>query len=176
MKKHHLLFALPALAIGTVVLWAANDKVDYDHHADFGRYHTYSWIKVEAGNSLWQERITQAVDSALEPKGWQRIPSGGDAAIAAYGSVQNEKNFETYYNGFGGGWFWRGWGDGMATTTVENVPVRTLVVDMFDGSTKKLIWRGMGTDVLSGNADKNEKKLDHRVSEMLAHFPPKSKG
>src|SRR5437016_1443785 len=174
MKKHPLRFVLPLAAAGLFVLWA-DTKVDYDHHVDFGRFHTYSWIKAEAGDSLWQDRITQAVDSTMQSKGWQKVPSGGDAAVAAYGSVHNEKNIETFYNGWGGGWFWRGWGDGMATTTIQNVPVGRLVVDVFDGSTKKLIWRAHGSDALSGKPEKNEKKLDHRVAEMFDHFPPKSK-
>jgi hypothetical protein len=167
--------ALPFVAAGLCILWA-DSKVDYDHHADFSRYHSYSWIKAEAGDQLWQQRIMDAVDNQLQAKGWQKVPAGGDAAIAAYGSVHNQKTMETYYNGFGGGWFWRGWGDGMATTTIENVPVGNLVVDVFDGSTKKLIWRGYGSDALSGKPDKNEKKLDHRVAEIFEHFPPKSKG
>jgi hypothetical protein len=64
----------------------------------------------------------------------------------------------------------------MATTTVENIPVGTLVVDLFDGSTKKLIWRAHGSDTLSGKPEKNEKKLEKRVAELFEHFPPKSKG
>ena len=100
----------------------------------------------------------------------------GDAGVAAYGSVKNEKTLQTYYDSFGGGWFWRGFGDGMSTTNVENVPVGTLVVDLFDANTKKLIWRGEGSDTLSGKPEKNEKKLEHRVAEMFDHFPPKSKG
>jgi hypothetical protein len=174
MKKHWR-FALPLLAVGLGVLWAET-KVDYDHHVDFSRYHTYSWIKAEAGNSLWQDRIVQAVDNALQTKGWQKAPGSGDAAVAAYGSVHNEKSMETFYNGFGGGWFWRGWGPTTATTTVENVPVGRLVVDVFDSQSKKLIWRAYGSDMLSGKPEKNEKKLDHRVGEMFEHFPPQSKG
>jgi len=174
MKKH-LRYVLPLLAAGLCILWA-DTKVDYDHHGDFSRYRTYSWIKAEAGDSLWQERIVQDIDNQLQAKGWQKVPSGGDAAVAAYGSVKQEQSLQTYYNGFGGGWFWRGWGDGMATTTVENIPVGALAVDIFDGNTKKLIWRARGSDVLSGKPDKNEKKLEHQVSEMFKDFPPKSKG
>ena len=176
MRKNALRYALPLMAAALVVVWA-EDKVDYDHHVDFSRYHTYSWIRAEAGNPLWQDRIMQAVDNGLQSKGWQKSPSGGDAAVAAYGSVTNEKSYETYYNGFGGGWGWRGWwGPGTTTTTVQNVPVGNLVVDIFDGSTKKLIWRGTGSDMLSSKPEKNEKKLEHRVSEIFQHFPPRSKG
>ena len=50
------------------------------------------------------------------------------------------------------------------------------MVDIFDSGTKKLIWRGFGSDTLSDKPEKNEKKLEHRVGEMFDHFPPKSKG
>src|SRR5262245_44461476 len=118
MKKTALRYALPFVAAALCVVWAA-DKVDYDHHVDFGRYHTYSWIRAQADNPLWQDRIMQSVDNALQSKGWQKADAG-EASVAAYGSVHNEKTYETYYNGFGGGWFWRGWwGPGTTTTTVQ---------------------------------------------------------
>jgi hypothetical protein len=45
-------------------------------------------------------------------------------------------------NGFGGGWFWRGFGEtGMAKITVENTPVGTLVLDIFDTQSKKPKYR-----------------------------------
>ena len=48
----------------------------------------------------------------------------------------------------------------MSTTTSENVPVGTLVVDLFDTQSKKLIFRGTASDDLSDKADKNEKKME----------------
>jgi len=89
---------------------------------------------------LWEDRITTAVDSQFAVKGWTKVPEGGDAGVAAYGSTKTQKTLETWYTGFGGGWRWRGFGDGLATTTVENTPVGTLMVDLFDSSTHKLIW------------------------------------
>jgi len=105
------------------VLLMAVTHTDYNHSVNFGNYKSYSWIKVEAGNSLWQARIQHAVDNELQAKGWNLVPSGGDAAASAVGSVTNQQQLETYYSGLGGGWFWRGFGDGIATTTVENIPV-----------------------------------------------------
>ena len=81
-----------------------------------------------------------------------------------------------FYDSFGPGWRWHGFGDGIATTTVEHVEVGTLVVDIFDTPTKNLIWRGVASDVLSSKPDKNEKKLEKAVKEMFDHFPSKSKG
>jgi len=173
MKKHLLppavLLILSAAALFAMV------KTDYSHSTDFGRYRTYSWISVKAGDSLWQDRITQAVDSQLSAKGWSKVPSGGDASVAAVGATHNQENLQTFYDGFGG-WGWRGFGDGLATTTVQNVAVGTLMVDLFDSQTKKLIWRGTSSETLSEKSDKNEKKLEKSVDEMFKHFPPPSRG
>jgi hypothetical protein len=175
MRGFHYGVAVAALA--TAGLCIADLKTDYDHNADFGRYHTYSWIQpAKANDSLWSGRITSDVDSALSAKGWQKVPSGGDASVSAFGSTRNQKTLQTYYDGMGGGWGWRGFGDGMATTTVENTPEGTLVVDIFDSNTKKLIWRGVDTKSLSGNPEKNIDKLAKAVEDMFKKFPPASKG
>jgi len=47
---------------------------------------------------------------------------------------------------------------------------------MFDGKTKKLVWRAEAEKVLSGDPEKNEKKLHDVVEDMFKKFPPKSNG
>lgn len=154
----------------------AEVKTDYRHSVDFGKYHTYSWLKVDAGNPLWVDRIRRAVDEELTAKGWSMVPSGGDVSVSAFGSTREQPSMQTFYDGLGGGWGWWGFGDlGESTTTVQNTEVGTLVVDIFDSNTKKLIWRGTATDTLSDHPDKNEKKLEHNVAEMFKKFPPKVK-
>jgi hypothetical protein len=154
----------------------ASVHTDFDKKADFGKYHTYSWIGVNAGDSLWQNRITSAVDSALTAKGWQKVESGGDATVSAFGRTTEHDTLETFYSGFPG-WGWRAgwWGGGMGTTTTEVIPERlgNLTVDVFDGQTKQLIFRGVSSETISGKADKNEKKMDQAVNEMFKKFPPK---
>jgi hypothetical protein len=156
-----------------MMLFAADVSTDYDHHADFGRYHTYSWMDVRAGNSIWQDRIRSAVDSQLAAKGWNKVDSGGDAAVSAFGRLTEQDTLETYYNGFPG-WGWRGWG----TTTTEVIPqkVGNLTVDIFDANSKHLIWRGQASDAVSGKPEKNDKRMDESVDKMFKHFPPPPKG
>jgi hypothetical protein len=165
-------FVLPAVAGILFIAYAADVRTDYDHSVDFSHYHTYSWIGVKAGNSLWQDRIMHAVDSQLAAKGWSRVPSNGSAAVSAFGKVRKEDTLQTFYDGFPG-WGWRGWGGmGTATTTVIPERVGTLTVDIFDGHSRHLIWRGMAQHTLSSKAEKNTEKLDHSVQEMFEHFPP----
>jgi hypothetical protein len=84
-------------------------------------YKTYSWIKVQAGDSLWGSRIQQDVDSQLAAKGWTRVDSNGDAAVSAFCRTQDQQSLETFYNGFGGGWRWRGGGGMGMSTTDKNI-------------------------------------------------------
>jgi hypothetical protein len=173
MKPQTLILA--ALIGGAALLLAADVKTDYSHSTDFSQIHTYSWLKVDAGDSLWVDRIKRDVDAELTAKGWSRVDSGGDAAVSAFGSTHNQQTLQTFYDGFGGGWRWRGFGPDLATTTVENTPVGTLVLDIFDGRTKNLIWRGISSKTLSEKPDKNEKKLEEQVQSMFKHFPPAAK-
>jgi hypothetical protein len=173
------LFAVTGITLAGGLLLLASVNTDYDKAADFGRYHSYSWINVQAGDPLWVDRIKHDVDEQLQAKGWTMSPSGGDAAVSAFGSTRNQQTLQTFYDGVGGGWGWRrGWGGGLgeSTTTVENTPVGTLVVDVFDGQSKKLVWRGMSSETLSSKPEKNDKKMEKDVADMFKKFPPPAKG
>ncbi len=181
MKTIKLMVLAAALCLTAGLnAFAADIKTDYDHNANFSRIHTYSWGQVNTSNPLYVDRIKEAVDRDLQAKGMQMVASGGDVTVFAHGSVHNEKELETFYNGFGGGWGgrwgWGGWGPGgwgETTTTVNNQPVAMLVIDVFDGSSKNLIWRGSSTSEVSGNVDKNTRNLDKDVDKMFKSFPPK---
>jgi hypothetical protein len=151
--------------------FAQQVKTDYDRNADFGQYKTYSWEKVQTQNPLWVDRVKAAVNSALAAKGWTQVESGGNVSIVAMEMTRSHQTLNTYYDGLGGGWGWRG-GFGDATTTEDTYKVGTLVVDLFDAKAKKLIWRGSASDTLSDKSDKNIKNLDKGVEKMFDHFPP----
>jgi hypothetical protein len=175
--KNRLSYLTAVVLTSTCLVYAAV-HTDFDHKADFGKYHTYSWIGVNAGNSLWQDRITGAVDGALAAKGWTKVASGGDAAVSAFGRTTEKDTMETFYDGFPGwGWRARWWGGGMGMSTTEVIPekVGNLTVDVFDGTTKQLIFRGEASDTLSSKVDKNDKKLEHSVEDMFKKFPPREK-
>ena len=155
--------------------FAQQVKTDFDHQANFSHYKTYSWQEIQPANSLWDARIKSAVDAQLAAKGWTQVASGGDVALVAIKTTQTQRSLQTFYDGFGGGWRWRGFGGmGEATTTETDYKEGTLVVDMYDAKTKQLIWRGSAEDTLSSNAEKNEKNLDKGVAKMFKKFPPES--
>ncbi len=170
----------------SVAAFAANVRTDYDHSVNFAQYKTYSWGKVQTSNPFYVSRIKQAVDKDLQAKGWQLAETGGAVMIFATDNVKNQKQLETNYDGmgggWGGGWGWGGWGwgggwgpggMGESTTTTYDQRVGTLVIDLFDASSKKLLWRGLATQDLSSNAERNTKSLDGDINNMFKKFPPK---
>jgi hypothetical protein len=44
---------------------------------------------------------------------------------------------------------------------------------MFDGNSRQLIWRGASSHDLTGDPEKNTKKLDSDIQKMFREFPPK---
>jgi hypothetical protein len=183
MNVQRRIWSSMAIAIlSATILLAQQVKTDYDRNADFSRYKTYSWENVHTRNPLWVDRIKAAVNSVLAEKGWTEVQSGGDVSIMALEMTKDHRTLNTYYDNFGGGWGWRwggGFGDGFgtSTTTEDTYRVGTLVIDVFDTNTKKLIWRGSASDTLSDKSDKNIKNLDKGVQKMFDHFPPEtSKG
>lgn len=171
MKQFRIPFAaFLAVLLASAVALAQDVKTDYDHHANFSQYHTYSFAKVQTTDPLWQSRIEDAIDHALQAKGWQRVDNGADVAITAVGSAHDQREYQTFYDGLGG-WRWGGFGE--TTTQAVNYPVGSLVVDLYDASNHQLIWRGVSSDTLTTNPQKNEKKLDKTVDKMFDHFPPK---
>jgi hypothetical protein len=170
------LFSIALFFVLTAAAFAQQVKTDYDHNANFGQYKTYSWEKVQTKDPLLVDRIKDAVNAALSAKGWTQVESGGDVSVVAMEITQNQQTLNTFYDGFGGGWRWRGFGGfGEATTTTDTYQVGTLVVDLFDAKAKNLVWRGSSSDTLSSNPDKNTKNLDKGVKKMFGHFPPEPK-
>jgi len=115
---------------------------------------------------------SRAREQRPDGKSWTEVPSGGDVEVFAIETTQNQQPMETSYNGFRGGRRW-GFGGGFAdaTTTVETYKVGTLVVDLFDAKTEKVIWRSSSSDTLSDKADKNTKNLDKGVNKSVPAFP-----
>jgi|ERR1700733_4874720 hypothetical protein len=163
------LLSIAVLLVLTSVAFSREIKVDYDHHANFSQYKTYSWGKVETQNPLWDDRIKEEVDRELAKKGWTEVASGGDVTVMAIGTTRDQPTLQTFYDGFPG-WRWGGFGE--ATTWVEHYEVGTLIIDMFDSRDKKLIWRGSASDTLPDKPDKAMKDLQKSVEKMLEHFPP----
>jgi hypothetical protein len=143
---------------------------------NFAKYHTYKWVAIEGAshpNQIVDAQIKQSIDSQLAAKGFNKTDSDkADLYVGYQVSVDQEKQWNAY--GMGGGPRW-GMGGGMATATSSAVSVGTLVLDMYDPSTKQLVWTGRATKTIDPgiSQEKRQKNLDKGAQKLLKNFPPK---
>jgi len=162
--------------------FAQDVKVDFDKDANFGALKTFT-VKLGTSwnNPLSEKRVITEIQQGLTEKGWTPTDEAkADALVVIHGATEKQKSLNTFYSGGGyGGYGWRGgWGGGMggtSTTTVDEYTVGTLVVDIFDAKTKKLVYRGTAQDELSDKPEKNAKKLAKASDKLFKNFPPGSK-
>jgi hypothetical protein len=189
-----LIATVASLSLGSAL--AQQISTDYDHKADFQGFHTFSIYRLQASNSLVEQRLRDVLVHDMTARGLEMVPQGGDLAVTAIGSRKNQQEYNSFYEGLGGGgfgWGGRGFGgfggrfgggfgrggfggDGIANTQVIDIPVGTLVVDVYDGSKHQLLFRGIASDTLSRKEEKNTQKLHKSVDKIIEKFPSKNAG
>ena len=165
---------LALVFLGAGPLAAQDVKYNFMPGTDFSKYHTYKWVSIEGGahpNQIVDAQIKQSVDSQLASKGLTKTDNDkADLYVGYQIAVDQEKQWNAY--GMGGG---LRWGGGMATASSSTINVGTLVLDMYDPSTKQLVWTGNATKTIdpSSNQEKNQKSLDKAMQKLLKNYPPK---
>ncbi len=156
--------------------WAQDVTSNSMPGVDFSKYHTYKWVTIEGAtqpNQIVDAQIKQSVDSQLATKGLTKTDTDkADLYIGYQASIDQEKQWNAY--GMGGG---VRWGGGMATAQQSTISTGTLALDMYDPSTKQLVWTGRATKTLDpgANQEKKQKNLDKAMAKLLKNFPPKQK-
>jgi hypothetical protein len=159
--------------VTTACGYSIKTATDYDRTVPFSNYHSFFILKGNSsGNPLMDQRAQADVETALTSKGWMEVPEGqGQAAVVVHAATKTKHTYETLYDGWGG-WRWRWGGFGDTTTFVNDYKVGTLVVDIFDATTKQAIWHGFASDALSDNARSNAEATEQAVDKMFSSFPP----
>ena len=153
---------------------AQDVKYNFMPGTDFSKYHTYKWVSIEGGahpNQIMDAQIKQAVDSQLTSKGLTKTTDDkADLYVGYQIAVDQEKQWNAY--GMGGGVRF----GGMGTATQSTINIGTMVLDMYDPTTKQLVWTGNATKTIdpSSNQEKNQKSLNKAMAKLLKNYPPKS--
>jgi Domain of unknown function (DUF4136) len=175
-EKHgYFWLAMLVVLLFTASVVAAQDVTyNFMPGTDFSKFHTYKWVSIEGGahpNQIMDAEIKQSVDSQLASKGLTKTDSDkADLYVGYQVAVDQEKQWNAY--GMGGRW-----GGGMGTATQSTINIGALVLDMYDPSTKQLVWTGKATKTLdpSSNQEKNQKNLNKAMAKLLKDYPPKQK-
>jgi hypothetical protein len=175
-----------ALLLAPAVAAAQKVSYDYEKSADFKSFKTYAHkAGTKVGQELIDQRIVAAIDEQMKAKGFTLSESNPDVVVVYHTTFDKQKDISTFSSGYGGGYGpygygWGGaWGGGMATTntTVRDILVGTLVIDMADVKKNQLVWRGMATKEINtqANPEKRDKSITNAMKKIFKNYPPKVK-
>jgi hypothetical protein len=158
---------------------------DYDRAAPFGKYGTYTLAPPSGGlvlSATSEAALRRAIRIQLAKRGVTEAVGGkGDIAIVRHVFTKDRTSVQQYTQwgyGSGGGWpygygSYGMWGGAPVTyVDVNQYTEGTLVLDVVDTRTKKLVFRGTGTAVV-GSAESNARKIEKAVEKMVAALPAK---
>jgi hypothetical protein len=181
--------ALSAMLTAAPLL-AQDINVDYDHNFKFNHMTSYSWGKVETSDPLVEARVSGAIDRVLQGYGIKESDKNkkGDVIVTAVES-NTPQGYTRFYRGLTTVDWHRGWGSGGfadGVSSLRQVHQGTLVVDVYDGATGKLVWRGTAASQAPPSSGDTTQKLgyntldpehiDKTVNTLFANYPPSSGG
>lgn len=167
-------------------------NTDFNPAYDFTGLKTYAWVEngkvpsadTRLNNDLIIDRVRSSVETNLARRGFVKTndPSA-DFQVSWHGAISKKLQVESidhFYSPYGYGPLYRDsfrHGSSMRTSTVREYEVGTLIIDILDPVKHKLIWRGSGSDRLSGetNPDQATRKINEAVTAILKDFPPVKK-
>jgi hypothetical protein len=154
--------------------------VDYSPLADFDSYKTFAWgptpqASLQDNNPLNHSRIKHGIEYYLIKGGMSENLEDPDLYVTYYGEAEENVSINTSLAGYGGygygaGWTWDPyWGSsvGMTTTTPIVHEAGTLVIDLWDAKTKKIVWRGTMTATIPANPQKGAKKIENGLEKIV---------
>jgi len=166
-----------ALAVGPA--FAQKAYIDYDNAYDRSTVHTYAWSETDstlaAVNPRAHDHIVAQIDTYLATAGLKKVDQDADVFVTYHTNSKEELSVNTSSMGYGypSSFYWNpywGAGYGSTSTTVTSYTRGTLIVDIWDAETKKLIWRGSATDIVPENPEKAYKKIDKALQKIVAKW------
>lgn len=178
MKK--MLFLLIALAVVATPSMAQKVTIDYAHDFDFNQVKTFTYVDTNdtnSGNDLTDQRIKGKIIEKLTSgeDSLKQVDSGGDLYVTYHVATEDNTVFNTTSFGYGGwGPGWGGWGGygyyggnmGSSTTTATTYTEGTLIIDAYEPTDKKMVWRGTGTVTLKAKPEKQYKQVDKILDKI----------
>lgn len=155
-------------------------RYDYDVTASFGRYKTFDYYTSKKGTggttSLMDTRVRAAVERELQAKGFvMETKADPDFLVTYYPIVHNRKVRTTVHTGWG--WGYRPFYGrmGVSNSQVRTYKEGTIVLEIVDFKTNRMIWQGAADGALTGleNPEDANEVVARAVHDILAKFPPR---
>ncbi len=146
-----------------LVLTSSIQAVEYDHAAEFSRYKTWSWQAgfVVPPDVAPDKRIREAVARGLAARGLSEVESDATLLVRYHAARKTRIDLLPLDSG-----------SGAPPTGIRYVETGSLVIDLLDAASGKVVWRGHATGVLRYGPKEITAQIDAAVAELLARFPP----
>lgn len=163
---------LIVLGMVAVPSFAQKVTIDYAHDFDFKAVKTFQYVDTKesnAKNQMMADRIKDGIIKQLTEGGLQQVDSDPNLYVTYHLTSKENTVYNTNSFGYGGfGMGWRGWGMGMgsSTTTESTYTEGTLLIDAYEPSDKKMVWRGMGTVTVKAKPEKQSKQITNILTKL----------
>ncbi len=151
--------------------------VQYDKQYPTNGVKTFAWkesaeTSLAGSNPLLHSRIVNGIEYYLVLAGAHEVEDDPQVFVTYHTSTEKQVSLETTSFGYGypGAWghYGRPYGYGTAVTAVNTYDVGTLVVDIWDAASNKLVWRGTAPNItITDNPDKMGKKVDKALKKLV---------
>jgi len=160
--------AVVAILFGvTLPVTLAGVEVKSDGTGDFTHYLTYAWkTGTPARNPNMEDLIVGSVETQLKAKGLDRVDSEPDLHVATYVLPDKVSVSELRNSGLE---FW----SGVVSVSPSDLGAGTLVVDLVDARSEKVVWRGVASETIKGTAKTMERKVASAIKKMFKRYPPR---
>ena len=157
---------------------------EQDDQASFGGFHSYAWVAPAPGKNvkdpildsqILEGRVHRAVTAELKNRGFEEVAADANPDFVVTYHTSNKEKIESTGPSFSFGFvdaFPRGFG-AVAVPVGGDVQSReegTLMLDVIDGKSKRLVWRGWTKGWVSQDSYTDE-AVKSAVQQILAKFP-----
>ena len=156
---------------------------DYDKTVNFSSYKKFAIYQNEsihdAISELNHDRIWAAIKNEMTKKGFTEDANSPDVLVNAVAVFQDKVSVSSNTNYYGYGGYYRPyyWGGGMAMSSNTSYDVHhykdgSLIIDVVDAASKKLVWQGTGNKEIDGPIKDPDTKIPEVIKSIMADFPP----
>jgi hypothetical protein len=170
------LAAIAAIALSGCATMNVSSHVE--RGLDVSQYHTFDWGPADAlplgdarldKDPFFLDHVQGAVEKQMAARGLRWATTGEpDLRIHFHANISDRMDIDRLDRS-------RGYctGDG-CTPAVERYEAGTLVIDLIDARTNRLLWRAWAQDAVKGmleNKDTMARQIDEAVTRMFEQFP-----
>lgn len=185
MKKvviKSLLLALPAFLVMSCKP-TVKVSTDYDRSANFSAYKSFSLYYLLTSRNiseLNEERIWNSIRTEMIRKGYVENNQNPDLVVNAVSVLKNKKYLSANSNFYGYGGSFRPYGywnggyrsvSGSGSVQAYDYKDGSLLIDVVDAKSKRLIWEGKATAELTKQPKNPDEAIQKTVSKILNDFP-----